>query len=103
MLQSFLVIKLVIDLSDDENVWIVSGSLNFFFLSQGLSDIIPKDTLLWKLKLLKSAAAYANSRLHAVKAEVLLLARFLFSLAFMWIFVLFTIHEYFIYDLFLNF
>lgn len=39
-----------------------------------LSDIIPKATLVWKLKLLKSAAAYANSRLHAVKAEVLLLA-----------------------------
>ncbi|KVI08492.1 Diacylglycerol acyltransferase [Cynara cardunculus var. scolymus] len=39
-----------------------------------LSDIIPKATLIWKLKLLKSAAAYANSRLHAVKAEVLLLA-----------------------------
>ncbi|XP_076922202.1 phytyl ester synthase 1, chloroplastic-like [Bidens hawaiensis] len=40
----------------------------------GLSDIIPKATLSWKLKLLKSAAAYTNSRLHAVKAEVLLLA-----------------------------
>uniref|UniRef100_A0A2N9ITP1 Uncharacterized protein n=1 Tax=Fagus sylvatica TaxID=28930 RepID=A0A2N9ITP1_FAGSY len=40
----------------------------------GFADIIPKDTLLWKLKLLKSAAAYANSRLHAVKAEVLVLA-----------------------------
>nr|GEV80259.1 acyltransferase-like protein At1g54570, chloroplastic [Tanacetum cinerariifolium] len=40
----------------------------------GLSDIIPKSTLSWKLKLLKAAAAYANSRLHAVKAEVLLLA-----------------------------
>lgn len=40
----------------------------------GLSDIIPKETLLWKLKLLKSAAAYANSRLHAIKAEVLVLA-----------------------------
>ncbi|KAB2629811.1 acyltransferase-like protein [Pyrus ussuriensis x Pyrus communis] len=39
-----------------------------------LADIIPRDTLLWKLKLLKSAAAYANSRLHAVKAEVLVLA-----------------------------
>ncbi|KAH9688394.1 Acyltransferase-like protein [Citrus sinensis] len=39
-----------------------------------MSDIIPKDTLLWKLKLLKSASAYANSRLHAVKAEVLVLA-----------------------------
>ncbi|KMT13485.1 hypothetical protein BVRB_4g082640 [Beta vulgaris subsp. vulgaris] len=39
-----------------------------------ISDIIPKDSLVWKLKLLKSAAAYANSRLHAVKAEVLVLA-----------------------------
>ncbi|XP_010025088.2 LOW QUALITY PROTEIN: acyltransferase-like protein At1g54570, chloroplastic [Eucalyptus grandis] len=40
----------------------------------GLADIITKETLLWKLKLLKSAASYTNSRLHAVKAEVLLLA-----------------------------
>lgn len=40
----------------------------------GLADIIPKDTLLWKLKLLRSAAAYSNSRLHAVTAEVLVLA-----------------------------
>ncbi|KAF9670049.1 hypothetical protein SADUNF_Sadunf13G0028100 [Salix dunnii] len=37
-------------------------------------DIIPRDTLIWKLKLLKSAASYANSRLHAVKAEVLVLS-----------------------------
>lgn len=43
-------------------------------LLSGLSDIIPKATLSWKLKLLKSAAAYANARLHAVKAEVLVLA-----------------------------
>ncbi|KAH6817077.1 Esterase/lipase/thioesterase family protein [Perilla frutescens var. frutescens] len=40
----------------------------------GLADILPKETLLWRLKLLKTAAAYANSRLHAVKAEVLVLA-----------------------------
>lgn len=39
-----------------------------------LSDIIPKETLVWKLKLLKSAAAYANSRLRSVTAEVLVLA-----------------------------
>ncbi|XP_061946666.1 phytyl ester synthase 1, chloroplastic-like isoform X2 [Populus nigra] len=39
-----------------------------------LVDIIPKDTLIRKLKLLKSAASYANSRLHAVKAEVLVLS-----------------------------
>lgn len=49
---------------------------NIFHSScQGLADIIPKDSLLWKLKLLKSAASYANSRLHAVTAEVLVLAR----------------------------
>ncbi|KAG5007261.1 hypothetical protein JHK85_025803 [Glycine max] len=29
-----------------------------------LADIIPRDTLLWKLKLLKSVVAYANSRIH---------------------------------------
>ncbi|KAI3887266.1 hypothetical protein MKX03_023476 [Papaver bracteatum] len=40
----------------------------------GLEDIMPKETLLWKLKLLKSAADFANSRLHAVRAEVLVLA-----------------------------
>ncbi|KAG5549362.1 hypothetical protein RHGRI_014643 [Rhododendron griersonianum] len=40
----------------------------------GMADILPKDSLLWKLKLLKSAASYANSRLHAVTAEVLVLA-----------------------------
>ncbi|KAJ6384374.1 hypothetical protein OIU78_027647 [Salix suchowensis] len=37
-------------------------------------DTIPRDTLIWKLKLLKSAASYANSRLHAVNAEVLVLS-----------------------------
>ncbi|XP_052302337.1 phytyl ester synthase 1, chloroplastic-like [Populus trichocarpa] len=39
-----------------------------------VADIIPKDTLVWKMKLLRSAADYANSCLHTVKAEVLLLA-----------------------------
>ncbi|OWM66972.1 hypothetical protein CDL15_Pgr000424 [Punica granatum] len=38
-----------------------------------LSGIIPKGTLLWKLNLFKSAASYANSRLHAIRAEVLVL------------------------------
>uniref|UniRef100_A0A2N9I8R5 AB hydrolase-1 domain-containing protein n=1 Tax=Fagus sylvatica TaxID=28930 RepID=A0A2N9I8R5_FAGSY len=53
----------------------LSGSLSGLlpYLS-GFVDVIPKDSLLWKLKLLKSAAAYANSRLHAVKAEVLVLS-----------------------------
>jgi hypothetical protein len=56
-------------------------SLFFIFLQycvqcsfQVLSDIIPKETLIWRLKLLQSAAAYANSRLHAVRAESLVLA-----------------------------
>ncbi|MBA0799194.1 hypothetical protein Gohar_009724 [Gossypium harknessii] len=43
-------------------------------LLSGMANIIPKETLVWKLKLLKTASAYTNSRLHAVKAEVLVLA-----------------------------
>ncbi|KAF5797067.1 putative phospholipid/glycerol acyltransferase, diacylglycerol acyltransferase, alpha/Beta hydrolase [Helianthus annuus] len=41
---------------------------------QDLGNFLPKDTLIWRLKLLKSAAAYANSHLQAVTAEVLVLA-----------------------------
>ncbi|KAK6155350.1 hypothetical protein DH2020_009598 [Rehmannia glutinosa] len=39
-----------------------------------LSDILTAETLRWKLDMLKSAAAFANSRLHAVKAQTLILA-----------------------------
>lgn len=39
-----------------------------------LADIIPKESLIWKLELLKSASSYVTSRLHAIKAEVLVLA-----------------------------
>ncbi|XP_039018978.1 acyltransferase-like protein At1g54570, chloroplastic isoform X2 [Hibiscus syriacus] len=49
----------------------LTALLPFF---SGLPEILPKETLLWKLKLLKSASAYTNSRLHAVKAEVLVIA-----------------------------
>ncbi|KAL3722932.1 hypothetical protein ACJRO7_035169 [Eucalyptus globulus] len=38
-----------------------------------LADILPKETLLWKLQMLKSASAYTSSRIHAVKAQTLLL------------------------------
>ncbi|KAI6700878.1 hypothetical protein NL676_015202 [Syzygium grande] len=38
-----------------------------------LSDILPKETLMWKLQMFKSAWAYTNSRIHAVKAQTLLL------------------------------
>ncbi|KAF5961517.1 hypothetical protein HYC85_002726 [Camellia sinensis] len=39
-----------------------------------LADVLPRETLLWKLRMLRSAAAYANSRLHAVKAQTLILS-----------------------------
>ncbi|CAN1243775.1 Phytyl ester synthase 2, chloroplastic [Linum perenne] len=39
-----------------------------------LAEILPKETLLWKLRLLESASSYANARLHAVKAQVLILS-----------------------------
>ncbi|KAJ9683194.1 hypothetical protein PVL29_018968 [Vitis rotundifolia] len=39
-----------------------------------LFNILPRETLLWKLKMLRSASAFANSRLHAVKAEILILS-----------------------------
>ena len=53
-----------------------SGFKKIDKLLQDLVDILPKETLSWKLKLLKTAASYANSRLHAVRAEVLVLCRF---------------------------
>uniref|UniRef100_A0A8R7QXE3 Serine aminopeptidase S33 domain-containing protein n=1 Tax=Triticum urartu TaxID=4572 RepID=A0A8R7QXE3_TRIUA len=37
-------------------------------------DKLPKDTLKWKIKLIKQAASYANSHIESVTAEVLLLA-----------------------------
>ncbi|KAE9449018.1 hypothetical protein C3L33_19089, partial [Rhododendron williamsianum] len=39
-----------------------------------LAEVLPGDTLLWKLQMLRSASAYANSRLHAVKARTLILS-----------------------------
>ncbi|KAL9331182.1 hypothetical protein ACSQ67_000792 [Phaseolus vulgaris] len=38
-----------------------------------LADILPKETLEWKLHMLKSASAYAQSRLYAIKAQTLIL------------------------------
>ncbi|CAM0881241.1 unnamed protein product [Alopecurus aequalis] len=63
------------NLSPPETLQKLAESLTSLLpLLSELADIIPRDALLWKLKLLKSGAAYANSRLHAVQAEVLLLA-----------------------------
>ncbi|KAL5201291.1 hypothetical protein ABZP36_035645 [Zizania latifolia] len=39
-----------------------------------LLDILPKESLSWKLKMLRTASSFANSRLHAVKAQTLVLA-----------------------------
>ncbi|XP_037494798.1 acyltransferase-like protein At3g26840, chloroplastic [Jatropha curcas] len=39
-----------------------------------LSDMFPRETILWKLKQLKSASEFANSRLHAVYAQTLILS-----------------------------
>ncbi|KAJ8423133.1 hypothetical protein Cgig2_021285 [Carnegiea gigantea] len=36
-------------------------------------DILPINTLLWKIEMLKDASAYANSRLNAIKAQTLIL------------------------------
>ncbi|KAI3707659.1 hypothetical protein L6452_26286 [Arctium lappa] len=54
------------------------GALNLIFLSaiRGLGDILPKDALIWRLKLLQSAAGYANSHLQLITAEVLVLASY---------------------------
>ncbi|ONK72064.1 uncharacterized protein A4U43_C04F15320 [Asparagus officinalis] len=39
-----------------------------------LADILPKESLFWKLTMLRVASSFANSRLHAVKAQTLILA-----------------------------
>ncbi|XP_073303171.1 phytyl ester synthase 1, chloroplastic-like isoform X1 [Primulina huaijiensis] len=53
----------------------LAGNLTVLLpLLSGLANIIPKATLIWKLKLLKTAAAYTISRLHAIRAEVLVIA-----------------------------
>ncbi|CAH1453430.1 unnamed protein product [Lactuca virosa] len=43
-------------------------------LLSAMTTIIPRDTLDWRIKLLESAAGYANSRLHTITAQVLILA-----------------------------
>ncbi|KAI3841844.1 hypothetical protein MKX03_032181 [Papaver bracteatum] len=39
-----------------------------------LADVWTKESLLWKLKMMEAASLYANSRIHAVKAQTLILA-----------------------------
>lgn len=52
----------------------------WLILYQVMSDVLSTESLLWKLNMVKSGSAYANSRLHAVKSETLVLSRFSFSL-----------------------
>ncbi|XP_062199595.1 phytyl ester synthase 1, chloroplastic-like [Phragmites australis] len=39
-----------------------------------LVDILTKESIVWKLKMLRTASSFVNSRLHAVKAQTLVLA-----------------------------
>ncbi|KAL9458030.1 hypothetical protein AB3S75_006976 [Citrus x aurantiifolia] len=37
-----------------------------------LTDILPQETLIWKLQMLKTASTFVNARLHAVEAQTLI-------------------------------
>ncbi|XP_075090669.1 phytyl ester synthase 2, chloroplastic-like isoform X2 [Nicotiana tabacum] len=50
------------------------GDVAFSSYLTVLADVLPVETLIWRLKMLKSAAAFVNSRLHAVKAQTLVLS-----------------------------
>uniref|UniRef100_A0A7N2KZF8 Uncharacterized protein n=1 Tax=Quercus lobata TaxID=97700 RepID=A0A7N2KZF8_QUELO len=43
-----------------------------------LADILPRETLRWKLQMLKSGSAVSNSCLHTVKAQTLILSSHFF-------------------------
>uniref|UniRef100_A0A1D1Z7I1 Acyltransferase-like protein At1g54570, chloroplastic n=1 Tax=Anthurium amnicola TaxID=1678845 RepID=A0A1D1Z7I1_9ARAE len=50
-----------------------SITVTFLYISF-LVDIIPRESLLWRLKMLRSAYSYTSSRLHSVKVQTLVLA-----------------------------
>lgn len=54
-------------------VGLVNGS--WWFMPQDLAALLPRETLLWKLQMLRPASEFANSRLSAVKAQTLVLSR----------------------------
>ncbi|VVB09474.1 unnamed protein product [Arabis nemorensis] len=64
-------------LKDIDAAQMGGGLLGDFFATSAnlptLSRIFPKDTLLWKLQLLKSASASAHSHMYTVKAQTLIL------------------------------
>ncbi|KAK9067902.1 hypothetical protein SSX86_012013 [Deinandra increscens subsp. villosa] len=58
-----------------ESLWdLLAGFSKDLSLLSVVPKVLPKDTLIWKLKLVQSAATYANSRLHAITSQVLVLA-----------------------------
>nr|XP_043628515.1 acyltransferase-like protein At1g54570, chloroplastic [Erigeron canadensis] len=65
----------IYDISLSAFLWQLPGNLSKYLpLLSVVAKIYPKETLTWRLKLVESAAAYANSRLHAIRAQVLVLA-----------------------------
>ncbi|XP_074572947.1 phytyl ester synthase 2, chloroplastic-like isoform X2 [Curcuma longa] len=53
----------------------LSENLNKIFVGLSfLVDILPMESLIWKLDLLKSASLFVNSRLHVVKNQTLIIA-----------------------------
>ncbi|KAL8238905.1 hypothetical protein R6Q59_015472 [Mikania micrantha] len=56
------------------SLWKLLGHLAEDLPLSMAAKILPKETFTWKLKLVESAASYTNSRLHAITAQVLVLA-----------------------------
>ncbi|XP_055803121.1 phytyl ester synthase 2, chloroplastic-like isoform X2 [Solanum dulcamara] len=50
------------------------GDVAFSSYLSVLADVLPVETLIWRLKMLKSAASFVRSRLHAVRAQTLVLS-----------------------------
>lgn len=63
-------------LSLEQTIGELSESLGAFsnYLQVLADNLLPGETLVWKLQMLKQASTYANSRLHAVKAQTLVLS-----------------------------
>jgi len=49
--------------------------LYYVFFLQILVDVLTKESIVCKLKMWKTASSFVNSRLYAVKAQTLVLAR----------------------------
>ncbi|XP_024046866.1 acyltransferase-like protein At3g26840, chloroplastic isoform X3 [Citrus clementina] len=54
-----------------------SVALPLYLSLQVLTDILPQETLIWKLQMLKTASTFVNARLHAVEAQTLILSSYI--------------------------